>query len=47
MVIIEHEGGFYNMYLSDSAGVDYSLSLRDIVVEQGNVLDLEVVSQDI
>ena len=44
MVIIQHDGGFYNLYLSDTTGVDYALSLRDIVVERGNILDLEIVS---
>lgn len=44
MVVIEHEGNFYNLYLSDTSGVDYSLSLRDIVVERGSILDLEIVS---
>jgi hypothetical protein len=42
MVIIQHEGGFYNLYLSDSTGMDYSLSLRDIVVVRG-ILDLELI----
>ena len=42
MVIIQHEGGFYNLYLSDSTGMDYSLSLRDIVVVRG-IVDLELV----
>lgn len=41
MVVIEHVGGFYNLYLSDTTGIDFSLSLRDIVVE--NAVDLEVV----
>ena len=44
IVIIQHEGGFYNLYLSDTTGVDYSLSLRDIVVERGGFVDLELVS---
>ena len=42
MVIVEHVGAFYNLYLSDETGVYYSLSLRDIVVK--NAIDLEVVS---
>ncbi|CAI7997763.1 VPS10 domain-containing receptor SorCS2 [Geodia barretti] len=42
MVIIQHEGGFYNLYLSDSTGMDYSLSLRDIVVVRG-IVDLELI----
>ena len=48
LVVIEHEGGFYNLYLSDTTGVDYTLSLRDLVVEKtttgGYNLDLEIVS---
>ena len=47
LVVIEHEGGFYNLYLSDTTGVDYTLSLRDLVVESTNTgyrLDLEIVS---
>ena len=48
LVVIEHEGGFYNLYLSDTTGMDYTLSLRDLVVERGNSggyrLDLEIVS---
>ena len=42
MVVIEHEGGFYNLYLSDTTGVYFSLSLRDVVVENG-IRDIEVV----
>ena len=42
VVIIEHEGGLYNLYLSDVSGVYYSLSLRDLVVERGTP-DLEQV----
>ena len=42
MVVIEHEGGFYNLYLSDTTGVYFSLSLRDVVVENG-IQDVEVV----
>ena len=42
VVIIEHEGGLYNLYLSDVGGVYYSLSLRDLVVERGTP-DLEQV----
>lgn len=42
MVIVEHAGEFYNLYLSDETGVYYSLSLRDIVIK--NAIDLEVVS---
>jgi hypothetical protein len=47
LVVIEHEGGFYNLYLSDTTGMDYTLSLRDLVVERGNSggyqLDLEII----
>ena len=43
MVIVQHEGGFYNLYLSDTTGVYFSLSLRDIVVERNSVIDLEIV----
>ena len=41
LVIVKHEGGFYNLYLSEETGVYYSLSLRDIVVEEA--VDLEMV----
>ena len=41
LVIVEHDGGFYNLYLSDESGVYYSLSLRDIVII--NAVDLEMV----
>lgn len=44
LVIIGHEGNFYNLYLSDQEGVYYSLALRDLVVERGRGLDLELVS---
>ena len=44
LVIVEHTGGFYNLYLSDEAGVYYSLSLRDLVVERNPFnIDLELV----
>ena len=43
LVIIQHEGSFYNLYLSDQEGVHYSLTLRDMVVERGRILDLELV----
>lgn len=43
LVIVEHEGDFYNLYLSDETGVYYSLSLRDIVIN--NAIDLERVSR--
>ena len=45
LVIVEHEGDFYNLYLSDESGIFYSLSLRDIVIEtRPNLqIDLELV----
>ena len=45
LVIVEHEGDFYNLYLSDESGIYYSLSLRDIVIETTPNLqvDLELV----
>ena len=46
LVIVEHVGGFYNLYLSDESGVYYSLSLRDIVVFISSTqirVDLELV----
>ena len=46
LVVVEHEGGFYNLYLSDKSGVYFSLSLSDIVVEtprQQTQIDLELV----
>ena len=42
LVIVEHEGGFYNLYLSEETGIYFSLSLRDLVVDYG--IDLERVS---
>ncbi|CAI8011488.1 VPS10 domain-containing receptor SorCS3 [Geodia barretti] len=33
LVIVEHAGGFYNLYLSDESGLYFSLSLTDIVIE--------------
>ena len=45
LVIIEHNGGFYNLYLSDQEGVYFSLSLRDIVVEGVSTVDLELVRE--
>ena len=42
LVIVEHEGEFYNLYLSDETGVYFSLSLRDLVVM--SAIDLERVS---
>ena len=49
LVIVEHEGGFYNLYLSDESGVYFSLSLRDIVVEDFYTLriDLELVRDEL
>ena len=46
LIIIQHEGGFYNLYISDQTGVYYSLSLRDIVVD-GNTIDLETVREEV
>ena len=49
LVIVEHnvkdKGRFYNLYLSEETGVYFSLSLRDIVIENDrNVhIDLELV----
>ncbi|CAI8030523.1 Sortilin-related receptor [Geodia barretti] len=39
LVIVQHEGGFYNLYLSEETGVYFSLSLRDLVVDYA--IDLE------
>ena len=46
LVIVRHAGSFYNLYLSDESGVYYSLSLRDIVLTQGQYIhvDLELVT---
>ena len=33
LVIVEHAGGFYNLYLSDESGLYFSLCLTDIVIE--------------
>ena len=44
LVIVQHGSGQFNLYLSDTTGVDYSLSLRDIVVDLSNPsIDLELV----
>ena len=43
LVIVEHAGGFYNLYLSDESGVYYSLSLRDLVIDSDYNIDLELV----
>ena len=44
LVLMEHVSGQFNLYLSDTTGVDYSLSLRDIVVDlSSNNIDLELV----
>ena len=42
LVIVEHEGEFYNLYLSDETGVYFSLSLRDLVI--AGAIDLEQVN---
>ena len=44
LVIVQHNEGFYNLYLSDQSGVYFSLSLRDIAVVGINTVDLELVS---
>ncbi|CAI8046683.1 VPS10 domain-containing receptor SorCS1, partial [Geodia barretti] len=43
LVIVEHAGGFYNLYLSDESGVYYSLSLRDLVIDSDYNIDLELI----
>jgi len=43
MVIVEHYSGMFNLYLSDTTGVDYSLSLQDIIVDSNYNSDLERV----
>ena len=43
LVIVEHAGGFFNLYLSDESGVYYSLSLRDLVIDSDYNIDLELV----
>ena len=44
LVIVQHVSGQFNLYLSDTTGVDYSLSLRDIVVDPSNFnSDLQLV----
>ena len=43
LVIVEHTNGQFNLYLSDETGLYYSLSLPDIVYNNG-VIDLEIVS---
>ena len=44
LVLVQHVSGQFNLYLSDTTGVDYSLSLRDIVVYLSNLhIDLELV----
>ena len=42
LVIVEHDSGQNNLYLSDEEGVHFSLSLPDLVVERTGI-DLEVV----
>ena len=42
LVIVEHDSGQNNLYLSDEKGVYFSLSLPDLVVERTGI-DLEVV----
>ena len=44
VVLVQHVSGQFNLYLSDTTGVDYSLSLRDIVVDlSNNNIDVELV----
>jgi len=44
MVLVQHVSGQFNLYLSDTTGVDYSLTLRDIVVDfSNNYIDVEWV----
>ena len=43
LVIVEHTNGKFNLYLSEETGLYYSLSLPDIVYNNG-VIDLEIVS---
>lgn len=42
LVIVEHESGQNNLYLSDEEGLYFSLSVPDLVLED-RVPDLEVV----
>ena len=42
LVIVEHDSGQNNLYLSDEKGLYFSLSLPDLVVERTGI-DLEVV----
>ena len=44
LVIVEHQSGRFNLYLSDITGRFFSMSLPDIVITR-NGLDLEVVSE--
>eukprot|EP00731_Ephydatia_muelleri_P020374 Em0013g101a len=43
LVIVQHVQGQYNLYLSDSSGVYYSMSLPDLVQEGGTTFDLEMI----
>ena len=43
VVIVEHSSGMNNLYMSDETGTFYSLSLDDVVINNG-YLDLELVS---
>jgi len=47
MVIVEHYSGMFNLYLSDTTGVDYSLSLQDIIVDSNYNSDLERVGPNV
>ena len=43
LVIVQHVQGQFNLYLSDSSGVLYSMSLSDLVQEGGTTFDLQMV----
>ncbi|KAL5471539.1 hypothetical protein EMCRGX_G029663 [Ephydatia muelleri] len=43
LVIVQHVQGQYNLYLSDSSGVYYSMSLPDLVQEGGTTFDLQMI----
>ncbi len=44
LVIVEHTSSQFNLYLSDAAGVYFSLSLQDLVVDAASYsVDLEVI----
>lgn len=43
LVIVQHDGEFHNLYLSDETGIFFSLSLQDIVITQ-RAIDLQKAS---